>query len=58
MLGHGIALALLDTDVPADAGEPFSLAIEQRGRTLPATVTKTPFVRAGQFADTDRPPTT
>ena len=58
MLGHGIALALLDTGVVGETGEPAALAIEQRGRTLPATVVKTPFVRAGQFADTDRPPTT
>jgi len=58
MLGHGIALALLDTGVVGDTGEASALAIEQRGRTLPATVVKTPFVRAGQFADTDRPPTT
>ena len=58
MLGHGIALALLDTGVVGDTGEASALAIEQRGRTLPATVVRTPFVRAGQFADTDRPPTT
>jgi aminomethyltransferase len=47
MLGHGIALALLDTDA---GGGP--LALDQRGRRLPASEVATPFVRAGQFART------
>jgi hypothetical protein len=29
---------------------PFT--IEQRGRSVPATVVKTPFIRAGQWATT------
>ncbi len=46
LLGHGIALALLDT-----AGDPrpgIHVTIEQRGRALPATVVQTPFVRSGR----------
>jgi aminomethyltransferase len=49
MLGHGIALGLVDADLPKD--QPHALAIHQRGRALSATVVATPFVRAGQFAD-------
>jgi aminomethyltransferase len=49
MLGHGIALSLLDT---GPAGDPSSaLVIDHRGRSLPATVVDTPFVRPGQWAD-------
>lgn len=48
MLGHGIALALIDAAIgPAPPG---GLEIVQRGRTLPATVVDTPFVRPGQWA--------
>jgi aminomethyltransferase len=49
MLGHGIALALVDAS--AGRGPGTGLAIEQRGRTMPATVAETPFVRAGQWAE-------
>jgi aminomethyltransferase len=48
MLGHGIALALVDG--AAGHGPGTGLAIEQRGRTIPATVVDTPFVHAGQWA--------
>ncbi len=48
MLGHGIALALLDAATDPTPGR--TLEIVQRGRTLPATVAETPFVRAGQWA--------
>lgn len=48
MLEHGIALALVAT---AAGCEPATrVGIEQRGRSLAATVTKTPFTRAGQWA--------
>jgi aminomethyltransferase len=50
MLGHGIALAFVDAAIevhPAD-----TVDVQQRGRTLPASVVKTPFVRAGQWAST------
>ncbi len=48
MLGHGIALALVDAAIgPVLLG---ALEIAQRGRTLPATVVDTPFVRPGQWA--------
>jgi len=55
MLGHGIALAFVDT--PGDGTGPgtevgTALGIEQRGRLLPAQVVGTPFVRAGQWAST------
>jgi hypothetical protein len=55
MLGHGIALAFRDG--PPDDGEgagggATALGIEQRGRTLPARVVPTPFIRAGQWAST------
>ncbi len=48
MLGHGIALALIG----AATGQtlPGPVEIVQRGRTLPATVVDTPFVRPGQWA--------
>jgi len=48
MLGHGIALALVDHAVDAAPGG--TLELEQRGKVRPATVVPTPFVRAGQFA--------
>jgi aminomethyltransferase len=48
MLEHGIALGLVDTG--ADAAPGSTVTIEQRGRTMEATVVKTPFVLAGQFA--------
>ncbi len=54
MLGHGIALALLDSTVDAGTdGDPTArpaLGIEQRNRFLPAQVVTTPFVRPGQWA--------
>ena len=50
MLEHGIALALVDSSVATQAGE--GLTIEQRGRAIPATVVRTPFVRAGQWEST------
>jgi aminomethyltransferase len=49
MLGHGIALALVDA--AAGHGPGTGLAIEQRGRTMPATRVETPFIRAGQWAE-------
>ncbi len=52
MLGHGIALALLDTADGVDPEGPSALAVEQRGRRLAATEVRMPFVRAGQFAAT------
>jgi aminomethyltransferase len=48
MLGHGIALGLVDAALPAGTGA--DLGIRQRGRSLAATVVATPFVRAGQWA--------
>jgi len=48
MLGHGIALALVDASLDAAPGRVFDL--DQRGRILPATVVSTPFVRSGQWA--------
>jgi aminomethyltransferase len=48
MLEHGIALAFIDASV--DPQPEVAVDIEQRGRTLPATVVKTPFTRAGQWA--------
>lgn len=41
-LGHGIALAMIDT--AADIGEGDELIIDVRGRALPTIVTKPPFV--------------
>ena len=52
MLGHGIALGFLDRGVADDVG---SLSIEQRGKSLAAAIVATPFVRAGQWAGSDRP---
>ncbi len=48
MLEHGIALGLIDSDLP---GTPTPLTMHQRGRSLPAVVVDTPFVRRGQWAD-------
>jgi aminomethyltransferase len=53
MLGHGIALAFVDTQgegaaLTTDVGT--ALGIEQRGRVLAAQVVGTPFIRAGQWA--------
>ena len=49
MLGHGIALALLDAGSTTDGSLP--LAIDQRGRETAAAVVPTPFVHRGQWAD-------
>ena len=48
MLGHGIALAFVDSAEVADPAT--ELAIAQRGRVLSARVVDTPFVRTGQYA--------
>jgi aminomethyltransferase len=48
MLEHGIALALVATDVAATPGT--VLQLEQRGRTRDASVVETPFTRPGQWA--------
>src|SRR5580704_12061702 len=48
MLEHGIALAFIDATV--DPQPEVAVDIEQRGRTLAATVVKTPFTRPGQWA--------
>jgi aminomethyltransferase len=48
MLGHGIALALVGSDLPLDP--PPDLVVHQRGRSLAASPAPTPFVRAGQWA--------
>jgi aminomethyltransferase len=50
MLEHGIALALVDAAI--DPQPAMTVDVEQRGRTLAATVAKTPFTRAGQWAST------
>jgi aminomethyltransferase len=50
MLGHGIALALIDADAGLSEASPPTLAIDHRGRSLPAMVVDTPFVRPGQWA--------
>jgi len=49
MLEHGIALALVDSSTEAGPGRVVGL--EQRGRTRDATVTATPFTKAGQWAN-------
>ena len=41
MLGHGIALAFVDTSF--DTEPPAGFDIEQRGRSLPATVVADPL---------------
>ncbi len=48
MLGHGIALALVDATFEPKPSATFDLC--QRGRTLAAAVVPTPFVKPGQFA--------
>lgn len=48
MLGHGIALAFIEAALDPEPTMTFD--IEQRGKSLAATVVRTPFVRAGQFA--------
>jgi aminomethyltransferase len=48
MLGHGIALALIDA--AADPQPSSGVEVEQRGRAMEATVVTTPFVRPGQWA--------
>ncbi len=48
MLEHGIALAFIDAAI--EPTPPMAVDIEQRGRAIPATVVRTPFVRAGQWA--------
>ena len=50
MLGHGIALALVDATVDNQPGASLSIAL--RGRSLDGTVVTTPFVHAGQWAGT------
>jgi aminomethyltransferase len=56
MLGHGIALAFLDSAAgvssDGDPAQGTELGIEQRGRLLDARQVETPFVRAGQWATT------
>jgi aminomethyltransferase len=49
MLGHGIALGFVDTAFEPAPGLGFE--IEQRGRSVPATVVATPFTRPGQWAN-------
>jgi aminomethyltransferase len=51
MLGHGIALGFLDSHEGSEPDTP--LAVEQRGRVLPASIATTPFVRPGQWAVTE-----
>ena len=48
MLGHGVALAFLASDLDPTTGT--TVEVDQRGRVMQATVVPTPFVRAGQFA--------
>ena len=48
MLEHGIALAFVESSFGAKPSTVFD--IEQRGRSLPATVVTTPFTRPGQWA--------
>lgn len=48
MLGHGVALALVHAK---SAGLSGTWAIEQRNRTLPATLARVPFVHRGQWAE-------
>jgi len=47
VLGHGIALALIDTH-PGVAGVGDELELDVRGRRLAARITKLPFVEAGR----------
>jgi aminomethyltransferase len=48
VLGHGIALALLDAAAGVDDGD--DVVLDVRGRPLAARVVRPPFVRAGQPA--------
>ena len=48
MLEHGIALGFVDSAFEAKPSATFD--IDQRGRSLPATVVSTPFTRPGQWA--------
>jgi aminomethyltransferase len=48
MLGHGIALAFIDSAF--DPQPSMAVDVEQRGRSVPATVVTTPFTRAGEWA--------
>jgi glycine cleavage system aminomethyltransferase T len=50
MLEHGIALALVDSSLDLEPSATFE--IDQRGRSIPATVVATPFTRPGQWATT------
>lgn len=49
MLGHGIALGFVESAAGLLIGD--DVEMQQRGRSLGARVTSTPFVRAGQWAD-------
>jgi len=48
MLEHGIALAFIGSEFGPEP--PMVFDIEQRGRSIPATVAATPFTRPGQWA--------
>jgi aminomethyltransferase len=48
MLEHGIALAFIGSEFGSEP--PMVFDIEQRGRSIPATVASTPFTRPGQWA--------
>jgi aminomethyltransferase len=48
MLGHGIALAFIDSAL--DPQPSMAVDVEQRGRSVAATVVTTPFTRAGEWA--------
>ncbi len=48
MLEHGIALALIDSSFDPEPSTRFD--IDQRGRSVPASVVATPFTRPGQWA--------
>jgi aminomethyltransferase len=48
MLGHGIALALVDSSADPRPDQP--IGVEQRGRTMAGAVVPTPFTRPGQWA--------
>ncbi len=50
MLGHGVALALVETAAEIHVSSP--VVVEQRGRSLDGHVVETPFVRPGQWATT------
>lgn len=50
MLEHGIALALVDSSF--DLEPPATFEVDQRGRSIPATVVATPFTHPGEWAAT------